>query len=235
MTSCENADVAKSATPGASFNTLRPRWNEQHFVDDIFKCIFFNENVWISIKISLKFVPKGPINNIPALVQIMAWRRSGDKPLSEPMMVSLPTHICVTRPQRVKTIRSISSSFQMLRVFVYKFEFISGDQIHNRLCNICIWGLCVLSSHISLLMLLRILVFYRITIIKSEMWFINHCLKVRSWNNILCYMFYSVLTIIVYYIVVLFMYFCHLGLFCDIWFVRHRALPKGSMSCNLPI
>ena len=48
------------------------------------------------------FVPKGPINNIPALVQIMAWRRSGDKPLSEPVMVSLPTHICATRPQWVK-------------------------------------------------------------------------------------------------------------------------------------
>ena len=123
----------------------------------------------------------------------------------------------------------------MLWVFVYTFEFIRGDQIHNRLCNICIWGLCVMSSHISLLMLLRILVFYRITIIQSEMWFINHCLKVRPWNNILCYMFYSVLTIIVFCIVVLFMYVCHLGLFCDIWFVRHRALPKGSMSCNLPI
>ena len=49
----------------------------------------------------MKFVPKGPINIIPALVQIMAWRRPGDKPLSEPMMVSLPTHICITRPQWV--------------------------------------------------------------------------------------------------------------------------------------
>ena len=58
-----------------------------------------NENASIAIKISLKFVSKGPINNIPALVQTMAWRRPGDKPLSEPMMVSLPTHICVTRPQ----------------------------------------------------------------------------------------------------------------------------------------
>ena len=84
------------------FNTLRPRRIKQHFADDIFKRIFFNENVWISIKISLTFVPKGPINNIPALVQIMAWRRPGDKPLSEPMMVSLTTHICITRPQWVK-------------------------------------------------------------------------------------------------------------------------------------
>ena len=42
--------------------------NGRHFSDDIFKCIFLNENVFISIKISLKFVPKGQINNIPALV-----------------------------------------------------------------------------------------------------------------------------------------------------------------------
>ena len=49
-------------------NTLRPRRNEQHFADDIFKHIFFNENVWILIKISPKFVPWGPINNIPSLV-----------------------------------------------------------------------------------------------------------------------------------------------------------------------
>ena len=37
-------------------------------MDAIFKCIFLNENVWIPIKISLKLVPKGPINNITALV-----------------------------------------------------------------------------------------------------------------------------------------------------------------------
>ena len=48
-------------------NTLRLRQNGHHFADDIFKCIFLNEIVWISNKISLKFVPKGPINNIPAL------------------------------------------------------------------------------------------------------------------------------------------------------------------------
>ena len=80
------------------FNTLRPRQNERHFADDIFKYIFVNENVWIPVKISLKYVPKGPINNIPALVEITAWRRSGDKPLSEPMMSGLPTHICNTWP-----------------------------------------------------------------------------------------------------------------------------------------
>ena len=86
---------------GVRINTLRPRQNGRHFADDILNCIFLNENVWISFKISLKFVPKGLINNIASLVQIMAWRRPGAKPLSEPMMVSLLTHICVTRPQWV--------------------------------------------------------------------------------------------------------------------------------------
>ena len=81
------------------FNTLRPRQNGHSFVDDTFKRIFLNENVIISIKISLKFVPKGPINNNPALVQVMTWRRLGDKALSEPMMVSLLTHIRLARPQ----------------------------------------------------------------------------------------------------------------------------------------
>ena len=83
-------------------DTLRPRQNGRHFADDIFKRNFLNENIRILIKISLKFVPKRSIYNIPALVQIMTWRRPGDKPLSEPMMVNLPTHICVTRPQWVK-------------------------------------------------------------------------------------------------------------------------------------
>ena len=81
---------------------MRPRQNGRHFPDDIFKRIFFNQNVRIPINISLEFVPKGPINNIPALVQIMARRRPGDKPLSETMLVSLLTHICVTRPQWFK-------------------------------------------------------------------------------------------------------------------------------------
>ena len=82
-------------------NTLRPRQNGRHFPDDIFyKCIFLNENVWISIKISSKFVPSGQVN-IPSLIQIMTWRRPGDRPLSELMMIISLTHISVTRPEWV--------------------------------------------------------------------------------------------------------------------------------------
>ena len=77
-------------------NTLRLRQKGHHIADNLFKCIFLNETVSVSIKILLKFIPKGSVNNIPALVQIMAWRRPGDKPLSEPMVVRLPMHICVT-------------------------------------------------------------------------------------------------------------------------------------------
>ena len=70
-----------------------------------FEMHFPESKIWILIKISLRVVPRGPINNIPSLVQIKAWWWSGDKPLSEPMMFSMfsiPTYICVTRPQWVK-------------------------------------------------------------------------------------------------------------------------------------
>ena len=105
----ENIEFSIWVSGLAIINTLRPRQNGRHFPDDILKCIFLNENVWIWIEISLNFVPKDPINNIPALVQIMAWRRQGNKPLSEPMMVRLLTHICVTRPQWVNAGNGSSS------------------------------------------------------------------------------------------------------------------------------
>ena len=122
-----------AATKWASwgfFKTWRPRQNGHHFPDDIFTCIFLNENVWFSAENSLKIVPVGPINNIPTLVQIMAWcwsgdkilsnigsdnglapitwRQSGDKPLSEPMMVSLLMHICITPPQWVECVTRLT-------------------------------------------------------------------------------------------------------------------------------
>ena len=96
------------------FNTLMPRQYGRHFADDSFICIFLNENVSVSIKISLKFVPKGPVNNIPALVPIMAWRHPGDKPLSERMVASFPTHICVTRLQWVNALCDGNPFFRSL-------------------------------------------------------------------------------------------------------------------------
>ena len=78
--------------------------NGRYFADDIFICIFVNEKFLIVIRISLKFVPKRPIENSQSLVHRMVWCRPGNKPLSEPMMVNLPAQICVTRPQWVKVL-----------------------------------------------------------------------------------------------------------------------------------
>ena len=108
----------------------------RYFVDDIFKSIFLNEDAQISLKISLKFIPKVRINNIPALVQIMAWRWPGNKPLSEPMMVSLLTHICVTRPQWVHshwTIYRFSKVYQIDKFF----HQITHSKMHTTACIEC--------------------------------------------------------------------------------------------------
>ena len=72
--------------------------NWRHFAYDIYKCIFLNRHVRIFLKNLLQMIK---IYNIPALVQIMAWCRPDNKPLSGQMMISLLTHICVTRPQWV--------------------------------------------------------------------------------------------------------------------------------------
>ena len=82
----------------ATYGVTRPQWVNilrlrQNLLDDIFKCNFLNESIWILIKNSLKFVPGGPIYNILALVQIMDWHRPGDKPLSEPVMVNTDTYM----------------------------------------------------------------------------------------------------------------------------------------------
>ena len=148
------------ARPGCLFisffiNKLRPKQNGRRFPDDIFKHIFLNENCFILMKISLKSVARGPSNNAAAFVQIMAWRRSGDKLLSEPMMVSLPTHICVTRPQWVKNpaiVESKSNVIYLLRS-AKEYEFYNTVTWYfnvNVLCNemygsrLFIWKLSII-------------------------------------------------------------------------------------------
>ena len=104
--------------------TLRPRQNGRHFADDIFIWIFFNESGCISISISLKFVPKVQNNNIPALVQIMAWRQPGNKPLSEPMIISLLTHICIARSQWVMNYISLGLNL------LHNSHYLKGSDMH---------------------------------------------------------------------------------------------------------
>ena len=78
----------------------------------------------------MKFVPNGSINKITALVQIMAWYRPGDKPLSEPMMVKLPTDICVTRPQWVNLDHCYIFS---------RYLMVHNGQTHKKIFKNLIW------------------------------------------------------------------------------------------------
>ena len=130
-------------------NSLRPRQNGRLFADDTFKRIFLNENIRISTKNSLKFVPKGLINNIPALVLIMAWHLPGDNPLSEPMMVRLPKHICVARPQWVKH-DSVVSHISQLKTFSTQAKILHCITIKVYIKKKYFWS-CPLSSILLLM------------------------------------------------------------------------------------
>ena len=127
--------------PFQQVNTLRLRQNCRHFSDDAFKCIFLHENCRILHEISLKFVLKGPLNNITGLVQIMAWCRLGTKLLSEPMMVRLPTQICITRPQWVKSkqiseCKSITWSFHCTPLFFPHLVWKTNSNLTLRMVQI---------------------------------------------------------------------------------------------------
>ena len=90
-------------------NTLRPR-KMADISQTTFSNVFSSMKMFeFRFKFHWSFYPEGLINNIPSLVRIMAWRRPGDKPLSEPMVARLPTHICITRPQWVNI---LSTSYE---------------------------------------------------------------------------------------------------------------------------
>ena len=128
-------------------NTLKLRQNGCCFADDNFKCIFLNENCCILIEFSLKFVPQGPVNNIPALVQIMAWRRPGDMPLSEPMMVEL-TDIHASLGLNELIVYVVINDFNFsfaAQLLIYKIVFISANKLDVRKMAIST-EICVLNS-----------------------------------------------------------------------------------------
>ena len=79
----------------AGINSSPPGQNGRHFADDIFKRIFMNVKSCILIPVSLQFVTEGPIDIQSALVQVMAWHPTGDKPLPTSI------HVCATRERWV--------------------------------------------------------------------------------------------------------------------------------------
>ena len=101
-TEWDSADLSKSKSPSDNMEQflLSTHWAETKW-PPFSRRHFQMHFSWMKMNTFRSRLPKSPINNIPALVQIMAWRRLGDKPLSEPMMVGFPTHLCITRPQWV--------------------------------------------------------------------------------------------------------------------------------------
>ena len=103
--------------------------------DDIFKWIFSTENCRIPIQISLKFVARSPVDNNSALAQIIAWHRTGEKSLPEPMMTHLtlenrygfwPQSGCVTVP-------GCKAAFLVARQrFPYRSRFNFFGQKHGK-------------------------------------------------------------------------------------------------------
>ena len=79
--------------------------------DDKFSCNFVNENDRIPIQISLKFVPTNPIDNKPALVQVMAWCRPGEKPLPEPMLIQFTDGALEGGVKTIQKYNNITSYF----------------------------------------------------------------------------------------------------------------------------
>ena len=68
------------------FYKIEANQNNCHFPDNISKVIFLTENCCSLIKKSLKFVHEGFIDNMSAMIQIMAWQRTDNKQSSEPMV-----------------------------------------------------------------------------------------------------------------------------------------------------
>ena len=94
-------------------NKLRPRRNGRNFPDDIFKCIFLDAKCRYKLRLRVhKVCSSGPVNNIPALVQIMAWHRPGAMPLFELMTVSLLTHM---RPSASNELKELYRHYTLER------------------------------------------------------------------------------------------------------------------------
>ena len=99
----------------------------------------------------------GPIDNIPALVLIMAWRRPGAKPFSEPMMARLLTHICVTRPQWVNTFRASDTCMRQwigsLLFLMMAFRLFGTRPSPKPLINVLlliVFSVCLMHSYLQI-------------------------------------------------------------------------------------
>ena len=80
---------------------------------------------------------KAPMNNNPTLVQIMAWGRPGDKPLSEQMKVRLPTHICISRPQWVNHLLRVHFTCIGATMWLLKCQWSNCKNVGKWITMVC--------------------------------------------------------------------------------------------------
>ena len=103
-----------------STKSFSPGQNDRRFAYVFFSDVFFNVNIRILIEISLKFVPKGLIENKPALVYMVVWRRIGDKPLPKPMLTQFTDAYMWHTGDELKDLRDIS----LLNEYTYEWIFV---------------------------------------------------------------------------------------------------------------
>ena len=170
-------------------NSLRPRRDWRQFADVILKCIFLTENICALFKFHWSlFSPKGPINNIPTFGPIMACRRPGDKPLSEPVIV-LWTLICSSRPECVKRVNCLS-------YWAFCFHLITNYEIcirlfPNTIQQLTNWrpAICIIpGSDISTNQEGNIIVDCKLKLPAGPT-FLTHCIE-NKWGFILCLYFH---------------------------------------------
>ena len=128
-----------------SFNILRPTQNGHHFPEEILKWIILNENLWISNNISLRIVPMGPINHIPARVQIMVWHRPG---VWRPQWFKMFWHLSFYTASNIKC----DHWTDLIHIYIHTYISIYICKcVWVCVCHALIWGMILrLSSTVSL-------------------------------------------------------------------------------------
>ena len=107
----------------------RKSWHQS--ADEILKCFFINEKYHIFIQISLRFIPKGPINNMPSMVQIMPWRHSDDNQLSDDSVVYWYIYIWNTQPWRIHTLWTDDAHYNGVIMSVMAFQIVGVSIVYS--------------------------------------------------------------------------------------------------------
>ena len=119
--------------------TLKPKQNCCHFTEFIFNCISWMKIYELCFRFHWNFD-----NNIPALVQIMAWHRPGNKPLSQPMTVSLLMHVSLGFNELRAPERNVQPKNDLLLTYylksmycVFWFRFVPFCEMMLIYCGDC--------------------------------------------------------------------------------------------------